>query len=350
MRVSAVLVLTNRTVSTSTLGDFARAHRTPLACVEVLGQSVLEHTVGYLQRTGIKNISVVGPRSVACNYRVEVAQTDAYSDRWTAAECVVTRYAKQGIDTVFLLEIGPYAEVDYAGALRFHRDSGAAVTQLCDAEGPLNGWVVNTATFRKASDSRSAFFGLGATFSPYRVEGYVNRLVRPGDVRKLVSDAFLKRCAISPRGREIKPGVWIADNASVHRSARVVAPAYIGSSTAIGASTLITRFSNIERNCRVGRGTVVDSSSILPHTIVGEGLDVAGAIVDGDQYVDLQRNLAVDIVDPQLVCGTTRRHEWKFPVDGFEPATQPVPTFQFAYTQHLARAAGRLSEVFRGEM
>ena len=353
MRVCAVLVLTDRVVSTSTLGDFARGERSPLACVEVLGQSVLEHTIARLQRTGIKNISVVGGRgflSSACSYRVEIAHADTYSDRWIAADCLLTKYARQGVDTVFLMEIGAYAEIDYVDALRFHFDSCAPVTQLFDARGSLKAWVANAAAFRRPSDVTASLFEASTSFSSYLVKGYVNHLSRAADLRQLVIDAFLQRCTIRPNGREVKPGVWMGDGAYVHSSARIVAPAYLGSSTILGASTLVTRFSNVERQCRVGRGTVVDASSVLAHTVLGEGLDVAKAVVDGNEFVDLNRNLAVQIEDPKLVRGTARRPAPKLPVDGFDPATHPVPSFEFAYSQHIARAAGRLSEVFRGQL
>lgn len=353
MRVCAVLVLTDRVVSTSTLGDFARGERSPLACVEVLGQSVLERTTTRLQRTGIKNISVIGAREhivSSCNSRVEVAHAAAYSDRWIAADRVIAKYGRQGCDTVFLAEIGAYAEIDYVDALRFHLDTGAPITQLSDAQGPLKAWVVSTAAFRRTSDIASPMFEPRTSVTPFRVKGYVNRLCRALDLRKLVIDAFLERCDIVPTGQEVRPGIWMSDGAYAHRSARIVAPAYLGSSTVIGASALVTRFSTIERECRVGRGTVVDASCVLSHTILGDGLDVSSAVVDGNQFVDLNRNLAVQIDDPKLVRGTVRRPAPKLPVDSFDPSTQPVPLFEFAYSQQIARAAGRLSEVFRGQL
>jgi len=65
-------------------------------------------------------------------------------------------------------------------------------------------------------------------------------LSRARDLRRLVVDALQGRCQLSPKGREIKPRVWVDDGAQLHRRARVVAPAYIGRASSVREDTLIT--------------------------------------------------------------------------------------------------------------
>ena len=100
------------------------------------------------------------------------------------------------------------------------------------------------------------------------------------------------------------------DGARPHRSARILAPAYVGHAAKLEPSSVLARFSNVERNCRVGTGTVVESASVLSHTALGRGLDVSQAVVHGNQFADLARNLVLTIDDPNLVRDTTP-HPWR---------------------------------------
>jgi hypothetical protein len=244
-------------------------------------------------------------------------------------------------------------EVNVAEAVRFHRSHRKPLTQLEDKQGLLDFWVVDSNWFSSAATGCSLPFRYGEFPGlpvPCRVSGYVNRLEEARDLRRLVVDAFLSRCEITPQGREVRPGIWIDDSARVHKSARLVAPLYVGGSAKVGPSAVITRFSNLERRSQVGAGTVVDSASILPYTVLGCGLDVSRAVVDGNRFVDLNRNIALQIDDPSLIRDTTPTNWFVRP--GREYAPQPrngSDAFEFGYSQYLSRAAGRLSEVlFKG--
>ena len=173
--------------------------------------------------------------------------------------------------------------------------------------------------------------------SDYLTTGYVNRLADARDLRRLVADAFQGRCAIRPRGREVKPGVWIDDGARVHRSARIVAPAYIGRGTRVRAAALVTRFSNLERRCLVDYGTAIEDSSVLPYTHVGRGLDVAHAVVEGSRLVNLSRNVAVTIRDANLIGPTvSRRHWFGYGRKKAEIAIPITETFEIEPVPHAA--------------
>jgi NDP-sugar pyrophosphorylase family protein len=95
--------------------------------------------------------------------------------------------------------------------------------------------------------------------------------------------------------------------ARVHKSSRLVAPIYLGRSTKVGRSAVVARFSNLEHHCQVGEGTVVDSTTVLAHTALGRGLAVSHAMVDGKEFMDLERNVALRIEDPKLIRDTAPR-------------------------------------------
>jgi hypothetical protein len=358
VNVSALLVISDRPSSTEGVNELAHYEqgdslRRSIICAEVLGQSVLDRTVARLRNAGIRTISVIGGpnlSSLPANRDVEIIVAGNSFARWPAAQRTLREQSTQGIETVLMIGLGAYMELNVAEALEFHRTRGIPLTQLEDTQGPLDFWIVDSNWFSTAATGCTLPFRYGEFPGlpiPCRVTGYVNRLADARDLRRLVSDAFLSRCEIRPGGREVRPGIWLDEGARVHRSSRLVAPVYLGRSTKAGPSAVITRFSNVERNCQVGAGTVVDGASILPHTVLASGLDVSHAVVDGNRLVDLGRNLAVQIDDPNLIRDTTPC-PWRVPAHR-EPASSngAKDAFEFGY---LSRAAGRLSQVFRGQI
>lgn len=291
--VSAILVVDNRSVLKASgdepvPGDGELAPNGNFAPLEILGQSIVERTVNRLHSTGVKMVSVVNEASLSSTSGLRFIPDS------------LMKHAQKGFDKVLLIRIGAYAEVNLVEFLQFHREMGVAVTRACDAHGPLDFWVLDALPKKQYGLSLDALSD-GRTPAGYLTKGYVNRLTDARDLRRLVADAFLGRCAIRPAGREIKPGVWVDKGARVHRTARIVAPVYIGQGARIKASALVTRCSNVERKCLVDYGTAVEDSSILPFTYVGRALDVSDAVVDGNRVVNLSRNVVVTIEDPKIM-------------------------------------------------
>jgi hypothetical protein len=361
VRVSAILVINDRSSSTGLIGDCApQERREPsrgsITCAEILGQSVLDRTAGRLRNAGIRTITVIGGPSVPSlsgNRDVEIIVTGRSFERWPAAQQTVREHGAQGIETVLMMGLGAYAEVNVADALEFHRTQGTPLTQLEDSQGPLDSWIVDSHWFRTAATGCSLPFRYGefpGLPRSCRMSGYVNRLTEARDLRRLVLDAFLSRCEIRPRGREVRPGIWMDDGARVHKFTRLVAPVYLGQSTKVGSSAVITRFSNLEHHCQVGEGTVVDGTTVLSHSVLGNGLDVSHAVVDGNKFIHLDRNVALQIDDPNLIHDVTPRHSRIQPHREYtSQLNRGRDVYEFEYSEFLSREAGRVSEVlFKG--
>ncbi len=275
---------------------------TPLGCVEVLGRSVVGRLIEDLRRAEIDTISVFAVATIAPLYagvyssaNVTVRSTD---DPWSAAQKLVA-CREIGVESTLVLRASAYIEFDLANLLQFHHEQGNVVTRAFDSEGPLDLWIIDKARIAEFEDLPTALRAPNP--ARYEVRGYVNRLERPKDLRRLVVDAFTSRCHLRPQGSETRPGVWIDEGAQVNRDARIVAPAYIGRGTRVEAQCLITRCSNVEGNCQVDYGTVVEDSSILTNSYVGVGLDLSHSIVDGNNLLNLERNVALEIVDPCVI-------------------------------------------------
>jgi carbonic anhydrase/acetyltransferase-like protein (isoleucine patch superfamily) len=325
-----------------------------LACVELFGQSVLERTVARFKRAGLRAISVIAASDCISLHEtrdIRIAIPRRAEDRWSIVKRALLRDLQNGIDTVLIAEVGAYVELDLPAALQFHRAKSRAVTPIHDAQGSLSYWIVDAArvlanpSFSLPPDDDRLVDAPEA----YRVEGYVNRLADAADFRQLVVDSFLGRCAIRPAGREIKPGVWIENGARVHKTVRLVAPTYVGCNTRVHAGAVITRFSNLERNCNVGQGSMVSGSTLLPHTLIGRGLDVSSALVDRTDFTDLGRNVTLRIQDPSLISDVPPQKQYAPAyLPEYEEADRSTADAGLEYFEYLSRAKGRLLEVFKG--
>lgn len=353
-RVSAILITDHRSPdNTQAIGGGGRPQgQLPgrsLACVEVMGRSVLERTVARLQTSGIEKISVIGDStSILRDSRdVKMATPTTLNSCWAAAARELAKRAKRGIDTVLLAELGAYVEVDLAAAVQFHHAKNQPATPLYDTRGQLHWWIVNPREVAALS-LPLVEHEMATPPAPYFVDGYTNRLADARDLRRLIVDSFLGHCAIVPRGKEIRPGIWTDEGVRVDKQARLVAPAYLGRNTRVQPAAVVGRFSNLERDCLVGEGSVVANASILPRTTIGRGLDVSSALVEGGELVDLSRNVRLRIDDPHLISGAVPVAAYGSGMRELEALdTRQLPETEYSY---LLRAAGRLLEVFKGEV
>jgi NDP-sugar pyrophosphorylase family protein len=214
-------------------------------------------------------------------------------------------YQAEGFETVLIIRCGAYVELDVAEMLSFHQEQDSMVTRAFTDDAPLDVWMVDPSGLPEHAPLLSAL--LSARASVYRSKAYVNPLQNARDFRRLVLDSFYSRCRIRPQGSEIKPGIWSCDGAQIERSARVVAPAFIGRNVHISAECLITRGSNVESNSRIDFGTAVEDSSILSDSYVGIGLDLSHSIVDGHNLLNLRHNVSLKITDPVVMRQNTVR-------------------------------------------
>jgi len=275
---------------------------TPLACVDILGRSVLDRAVDDLRQVGVDPITILADISLA-PIRSDVDQSTRLpiswlDDAWSGAAQILTAYKEGGIIATFVIGVSAYAELDLLDALEFHRQQHHVVTRAFDQQSALSVWVIDMAGI--TGDDIVAVLQMPRQ-GRYLVSGYVNRLGQLRDLRRLVVDSLNLRCRVRPQGSEIRPGVWMDEGAQVHRRARIVAPAFIGRGSKIEQQCLITRGSNVESNCHIDYGTVVEDSSILSNTYVGIGLDITHSIVNRSQLLNLERDVLLEIGDPGLI-------------------------------------------------
>ncbi|MBV9742376.1 MAG: hypothetical protein JO099_01320 [Acidobacteriia bacterium] len=111
-------------------------------------------------------------------------------------------------------------------------------------------------------------------------------------------------------GREMKPGVWLARNASVHPSARVVPPVYVGENSKVGPLAQVGPGAAIGKNCIVKRETIISDSVIYPGSYVGERLQLNGVLVDRSRLVNVRLGAEIEGVD-ELLLGSVLGGAWR---------------------------------------
>lgn len=282
-----------------------------LACVEVVGQSVLDRTIANLWRTGVSEISIFVDQFLTPFGFSDGGNTSLYptSDVWRHAQAKFDEYRELGIETVWVVRVGPYIEMEFADMMRFHSEQGPAITCAVDSEGSLGVWVIHPEKFSGSAKLHELLL-IGA--ERYGFGGYVNRLETARDLRRLAVDSLTSRCKLRPQGFETRPGVWIGQGAQIDRGARIVAPVFIGRSVKISEQCLITRCSTIESNCHIDFGTVVEDSSVLSGTYVGIGLDLSHSIVEGENLLNLRHDVTLRMNDPVVLRHVRSK---KSPVD-----------------------------------
>jgi hypothetical protein len=281
------------------------SHWAPWASMEVLGNTPIARLAEDLKKdcNAVSVISNHRDHPEKATHQVSIA--DLAADRFA-------NYKREGFETVVIVRCGAYVEFDVVEMLNFHQEQGVGVTRALSDDAPLDVWMVDPLGLPEHVATLSTL--LCARPAMYRSQGYVNQLRTAREFRRLVLDSFYSRCRLRPQGSEIKPGIWSCDGAQIERSARVVAPAFIGRDVHISAECLITRGSNVESNSRVDFGTAVEDSTVLPNSYVGIGLDLSHSIVDGHNLLNLRHNVNLEITDPvvmrQNTVGGGRRQSW----------------------------------------
>jgi hypothetical protein len=274
-----------------------------------MGSTPLQRTVSRLQQGGVESTHVILSNQqwtgLSTGNQLTVATTLETEGAWALATCIAKECANNGLDLVLVMRMGSYVEFSLERLVQNHRDHAKGITRLYEQSGPLDIWLIDGERIRKKKHLTSARELLSERPSRYGSCGYVNRLDSVLDLRRLAVDILLMRCSTRPGGSQIKPGVWAEPDATIDKSVRLVGPSYVGRGAHIRRSVLLTRFSHVESHCEIDFGTAVEDSSILSNTYVGPSLDVTHAVVSGSHITHLQRNVALEILDPLLVSKTS---------------------------------------------
>jgi NDP-sugar pyrophosphorylase family protein len=312
VQIAAILTLAARTGSesdstNSSRGESRRRKRfltnVPDAKLEVLGKSLLDRNISRLREAGVESTGVI-PEGSALTQLLPT-RSNTSNDSISVWEKAIGEYVRQGVDTLLLLRTSTYIDLDYEELLRFHSERRAGLTQVYSADSSVDAAVVNANLLRESDSAyRTTLSDLIPDQEHFYYQGYINRLRKPQDFRRLTEDALTGKCNLCPVGTEVGDGIWFGDGVEVDETCLISGPAFIGAGTRIAACTSISGSSAVERNCEIDCSTAVDQSWILQETYVGLGLTVRGSIVSNQKMFNLDRKTELPINDPRLIRAT----------------------------------------------
>jgi len=291
--------------------DTERFAEFPIAMLDVLGRSVMFRMLDRIRAHGISEIAVLSdtaplqPQPSIDSCAFNVAAPECF---WSEALQQFRRLSRHS-ESVLVVRLGAWAEVNYAEMVREHRQSGSAIMRACSHNSEaLDVFVISSSSQTEAAALlRGELRDDRIAVAEHKTHGYVNMLAEASDLRVLTLDAFARNTELRPCGRELRPGVWVGKGARIHRRARIVAPAFIGAGCKVRDASVVTRGSSLEQHSEVDCATMVDNSSVLPYTRIGAGLEVERSVVGFEQVHSLQRDATVKIEDPHMIALTNGR-------------------------------------------
>jgi lipopolysaccharide/colanic/teichoic acid biosynthesis glycosyltransferase len=102
-------------------------------------------------------------------------------------------------------------------------------------------------------------------------------------------------------GKEVQPGVWIARNVSVHPTAKLTSPAFLGENSRVAAMVQVGPGACIGRDCMIERETFVSNSVVCGGSYVGQQLALKGVVVDRSRLINTRWAAEIEGVDELLL-------------------------------------------------
>ncbi len=102
-------------------------------------------------------------------------------------------------------------------------------------------------------------------------------------------------------GNKADKEICIGHGATIHPTARLVSPLFIGPNCRIGARVVAGPGSVISENCIIDDDTCVVNSMTTPGTYIGQGLELDGVIIDRNRLVNSRLGTACLISESFLV-------------------------------------------------
>ncbi len=291
----------------------------PLALQPLLGSPAVLHMASQLRSQGVGRLIVLSEGAAPALSKAAQAEQKTVGWQqveegqiWRTAENSFIELA-QRVDEILVLRMGGYLQLDVQDLLAHHYENRCRVSAVVTADGkPLQVFAISA---NRRNDAAQLFrSGLKQMRTPcknYVFRGYSNPLETAADFRSLTIDALLQKVPIAPRGREVRPGVWLASEAMVHPTARLVPPVYVGERTQVMPGALVTRCAVLEHCVRISERVVVENATVLPYTRVGAGLELKHCVAGGRCVAHLRHRVAMEVGDGRLLrsipqSGTSR--------------------------------------------
>ena len=288
------------------------AERAPMFLTPLLDRPFLQHVVEYIVDSGL----VETVEFVLHHMPERVEGLFGNGERWG----VTFRYHLVRDPARCC---GPLAALSAEGAPVLLADAetlpGAPLKEYREQAGPVafrgdsgwSGWAILDAP---------TLSGIRPGWAPEELERHVAAATaKPGGVREsavvLGVHSFAgviasQRLVLEKRftgllfnGRQTQEGVWLCRNVTMHPTATLVPPVFVGENSRIGSGVRLGPNAVVANDCLVGKGTIVADSTILPGSYVGQELELDHVIVDRNRLINVRADGEIILHDDFLLSG-----------------------------------------------
>jgi lipopolysaccharide/colanic/teichoic acid biosynthesis glycosyltransferase len=99
----------------------------------------------------------------------------------------------------------------------------------------------------------------------------------------------------------VQPGVWLARNVSVHPTAKLRSPAFLGENSRVGAMVEVGPAVSIGRDCMIEESTIVSDSVVFGGSYIGQHLELRNVVVDRSRLINTRWDVEIEGVDELLL-------------------------------------------------
>lgn len=103
----------------------------------------------------------------------------------------------------------------------------------------------------------------------------------------------------------LAPGIPVGRGSSVHRSATLIEPYWLGEGCQVGAGAVVGPYVSLDRDCIIGEGAIVSHTHLGSGTRIGPHARIKGRSIENGVVFNRDKKLTHHSVDPLLVSGRT---------------------------------------------
>ena len=186
-------------------------------------------------------------------------------------------------------------------------------SELVFCKGQWTGWgILPGGCLRRATDEldeSTLIAAIGGSTPPPRTETDLLLSVRtPDELLEANRSVLEKRFPKLMLGtREASEGVWISRNVSLHPTAQLTAPVFIGENCRINAGVRLGPRVAVSHNCLVDESSILSETVVFPGSYIGQGLELNQALVDRNRLANVRVGAAITVTD-NFILGNFVEH------------------------------------------
>lgn len=331
----------------------------PKPMIPLVNKPIIQYTVDRLKKFGFNDI-IMTLNYMSTNIKnhfkdgSEFGMDIRYSvEKWPLGTGGSVKKAEKYIDDTFMVVSGDVlTDVDFSDVLKFHKEKGALATMvLTEVEDPSHFGIAvmdeddKLTQYLEKPSPEEVFSNVANTgiyiFEPqifdffegkegkeevdfskdifpevieqnagmygYVFNGYWNDVGRPETYLEATYDILDQKLENNPYSSKMEEGIgkigdiWVGENASIHKKARIEGPVVIGDNCTIGKGCKISKGSVIGDNVSIGKNVTIDGAVLLSDTIIEDNSFLSGCIVDTRCLIDKNTVLEAGVVAGSLV-------------------------------------------------